>query len=196
MRKSENLTRRTTDTDSGQRIHGQRQRWPSDRTTTRRHLKALSARSGCRAWPSTRPSEPSAAMRRPQEPRFSALSPLRVEPGRGSQRQAGQEQARSARLGELGDDRRSRRPGPMAGDVRARVSRDPGVCVRRADPAVSRCREIMAPTSFAGSSIGSGPSVSTITSPTSGRADPPGRRSRWLAARFAAGFAPYSNGCR
>ena len=58
------------------------------------------------------------------------------------------------------------------------------------------CRATMVPMNFEGSSIGSGRSASMTTSPTCGREDRRGRRSPWLDARFAGGFAPYSNGSR
>ena len=58
----------------------------------------------------------------------------------------------------------------------------------------SPCRETTARTSSGGSSIASGLSVSTITSPICARVVRHGRPSPWPAARFAAAFAPYSNG--
>ena len=57
-------------------------------------------------------------------------------------------------------------------------------------------RETMVPSSSAASNIASGPSDSTIMSPTSDHAGRPGRPSRWPGGPFAAGFALYSNGCR
>ena len=44
-----------------------------------------------------------------------------------------QERAGPAQLGELGHDGRSRWSGALAGDVRAGISRGPGVCLCRAD---------------------------------------------------------------
>ena len=61
---------------------------------------------------------------------------------------------------------------------------------------LSPARRTAVPSSSAGWNTASGRWAWTTTLPTSGHADPPGRRSPWPARRFAAEFARSGNGCR
>ena len=131
-----------------------------------------------------------------KNPDFLLYPRLRAEPGGRGQGEAGQERARAAALGELGDDRRPRRPGPLAGDVRARLPGDPGVRLRRALAAVPAAAATMGPSRSGGWTIASGRSAWTTTSPTSARAARPGRRWPWPARRSAAGSGRCGNGSR
>ena len=92
-------------------------------------------------------------------PRWSLNLVVEVKGKREQERQR-----RTSTLGELGHDRRPRRSGTLAGDVRPRLPRGAGVCVRRAVAAVPVAAETMGRSSSGAWRTGSGRSGSTTTS--------------------------------
>ena len=132
-----------------------------------------------------------------KNPDFLLYPRFARQPGGRGEGQAGQERPGPARLGELGDDRRPRRPGALAGDVRARVPGDPGVRLCRAAPGLSRCPRENGAFEFRGLeyrfwAVGLDDYVAHLRSRGPGLEG--GRR--WPARRFAAGSARSANGCR
>ena len=141
-----------------------------------------------------RPSGPSCGDDGVKNPDFLLYPRFGIQPGRRGEGQAGQEHARRR------DWENWVTTDDLDGLVRWQAMFGPGF---RAVLAFAYAEPIQpfplpgdnGPTNSGASSIGSGRSVSTTTSPTSARAGRPGRPSPWPGGRFAAGFAPYSNGC-